>query len=164
MDLLGNYSDSDDEDQAGEQKPAPGPSSMPAVKLRNTAPDPDAEPEQKPTGLFNPFADDDAGASAYGAGPSGSGPGSGSKRGVAQVTGSGLVRQPGPAKASRSSPAGPTAAGPKPAFNTALLPPQLRGRANVSTEDVEKMFTKGTLAARKAAAAAAEGRKEAAER
>ena len=64
--------------------------------------------------------------------------------------------QQGQAKAARASSsqhrphkaeAGPSGSG----INRALLPPQLRGRSNVVTEDVDKLFAK-----RRSAAAAAE--------
>ncbi|GFR46680.1 hypothetical protein Agub_g8297 [Astrephomene gubernaculifera] len=152
MDLLGAYSDSDAEDQGDvREESRPGPStSQPLVapaQLRNAAPDP--EPD-KPAALFNPFASDmdtERPASHSTASPSGSG-GSGPKRGFTQVTGSGPL-QAAPPKASRTA-SSPT--GPKPAFKGAMLvPPQLRnGRANVATEDVEKIFSKGNLAKRPA--------------
>ncbi|KAG2452916.1 hypothetical protein HYH02_002259 [Chlamydomonas schloesseri] len=158
MDLLGNYSESDGEEKAesppnkrsaGDTGAGPargsaavGPSSVP--QPRNTAPEPPPA-----IGLFNPFAPESSGAG--GGISSGASPSSAGKRGYSQVTGSSAgPSQPAPPKASRSGPGGATAAGPKPAFGSGMLvPPQLRhGRANVSTEDVEKLFTKGRLDAK----------------
>ncbi|MEW5308856.1 MAG: hypothetical protein WDW38_000784 [Sanguina aurantia] len=73
--------------------------------------------------------------------------GAGSKRGASAVSGSGLALQ-GPSKGSRPPPAPAgrpsLTAAPKLAahLHAALLPPQLRGRSNVGTEDLEKMFGK----------------------
>ncbi|EFJ43234.1 hypothetical protein VOLCADRAFT_96510 [Volvox carteri f. nagariensis] len=159
MDLLGQYSDSDAEEQqripAAE---APGPAPQPRTRnapasspqLCSSTVPPLSEQIQSqpepPTSLFNPFATPDAlrQSSHASASPSTGGGGSG-KRAFTQVTGSSPI-QDAPPKASRAA---TTPRGPKPAFNTALVPPQLRnGRANISTEDVEKIFTRGNLARR----------------
>ncbi|PNW87277.1 hypothetical protein CHLRE_02g116200v5 [Chlamydomonas reinhardtii] len=157
MDLLGDYSDSDNEEKAASppSKRSAGDTARGSTGAggagTSSVPQPrNAAPEPAPvTGLFNPFAPEGSGGgSGIGSGAS---PSSGGKRGYGQVTGSSAGRsQPAPAKASRSGPGGATAAGPKPAFGAGMLvPPQLRhGRANVSTEDVEKLFTKGKLEAK----------------
>ncbi|KAG2422900.1 hypothetical protein HXX76_015727 [Chlamydomonas incerta] len=153
MDLLGDYSDSDGEEKAASppSKRGAGDSAGPArvsAAAPSSVPQPrNAAPEPAPvTSLFNPFAPESSGGG--GAAGSGASPSSAGKRGYGQVTGSSAgPSQAAPAKASRSGPGGATAAGPKPAFGSGMLvPPQLRhGRANVSTEDVEKLFTKGKL-------------------
>ncbi|KXZ54028.1 hypothetical protein GPECTOR_5g138 [Gonium pectorale] len=159
MDLLGGYGDSDGEEQdvgldaadTGPSTTSPASKPTSAAPRLNAAPDPDSRISAPPAPLFNPFADDEAGGHGS---PTTTSPPGGSKRGFTQVTGSSgaAPRQPGPAKASRTAAA--PGGGPKPAgFNTALVPPQLRnGRANVSTEDMEKMFSKGALKRQRAAA------------
>ncbi|GIL66426.1 hypothetical protein Vafri_19941 [Volvox africanus] len=166
MDLLGQYSDSDAEEAPrGSPRPeglaphprsAPAPTSapVPGPQTRSVGPTAQLSSEsrsqlepQAAFGLFNPFAPSDAErpSSHTRASPPSSSIGAGTKRDFSNVTGSGPL-QDAPSKTSRT---GATLHGPKPAFNTELVPPQLRnGRANVSTEDVEKIFTKKNLARR----------------
>ncbi|GLC45661.1 hypothetical protein PLESTB_001319200 [Pleodorina starrii] len=168
MDLLGQYSDSDADDQQTTADPTPGPAGQPTCRgvpataqpqpqpqRRNAAPDDDGagaghhlQTAPPPATLFNPFASPDADRQTSNSSASPLSGGGGGKRGFTQVTGSGPI-QDAPPKASRNA-ANPS--GPKPAFTTALVPPQLRnGRANVATEDVERIFSKGTLAKRRPA-------------
>ncbi|GLI62559.1 hypothetical protein VaNZ11_005228 [Volvox africanus] len=166
MDLIGQYSDSDaEESPRGSPRaealaprppiaPAPTSAPVPGPQLRSVGPTAQLSSEsrsqfesQAAFGLFNPFAPSNAErpSSHMRASPPSSGSGAGTKRDFLNVTGSGPL-QDAPSKASRT---GGTLRGPKPAFNTELVPPQLRnGRTNISTEDMEKIFTKKNLSRR----------------
>ncbi|KAF6255825.1 hypothetical protein COO60DRAFT_1532990 [Scenedesmus sp. NREL 46B-D3] len=137
MDLLGGYgSDSDGDHEALEQDTSPSFRTATAAQPASTAPAvlPAAA---APTVLFNPFADQPSQSAGHMKQQQLDG---GAKRPFTSVTGHSLPAAAGSkAKASKEAAATRRAAQPAAA---ALLPPQLRGRSNVVTEDLDKLFAR----------------------
>uniref|UniRef100_A0A383V561 Uncharacterized protein n=1 Tax=Tetradesmus obliquus TaxID=3088 RepID=A0A383V561_TETOB len=136
MDLLGGYgSDSDDDDRPVEQRAV---SSAGTAAATPTGSVPAVSPAAAPAVLFNPFADDVPGQPP--AGNAKQQLSGGAKRPFTSVTGHSLrAGASSLPKASRQAPAARPAAKPAAA---ALLPPQLKGRSNVVTEDIDRLFLK----------------------
>lgn len=146
MDLLGEYSGDESESDA----PAPGvdrnlstakAACPPGTAPRTTPAAQAAAPS--PAKLFNPFAAD--------SGPNSPAPGvpaaaAVAKRPATQVTGSRLPPSQAGSKAPKTSPGqsarGSTGHSSRGSGVAMMVPPQLHGRSNVVTEDLEKLFTK----------------------
>ncbi|KAF8056830.1 sdr42e1 [Scenedesmus sp. PABB004] len=133
MDLLAGYGSGSESDS---EEGAP-PSAAQQHQQRAAAPPAAAPPAQR---LPNPFADDEPAAGGARAG----GPSPPGKRPFKAVVGHSL---PAGAAASKAAKPGPAA---KPGGGRArggFVPPQLAGRSNVVTEDLDKLFTRGPGAA-----------------
>jgi len=139
MDLLAGYgADSDGEDAKGAKVTgALGGSAGGFVQVRGASSSQDkADEELVNLGVLpNPFADDELVCTRPPAG----------KRPAPAITGHTLVMPPQPSKTAKKS----NATGPSPprAASQLMLPPQLSGRSNAVTEDLEKMFTRRAVPA-----------------